>query len=106
TFVGFIKSLPGKIASAASGMWDGIWNAFRGMLNAIVHAWNRLHFTLPAVDFLGQHTPSVTLSVPQIPSFQHGTGPGGLPYTGLFYGHKGETVTPAGGGGAAIHIHM
>ncbi len=99
--VNFVKALPGRITSAASGMWDGIWNAFRAMLNMIVHAWDSLSFHVPSI--LG--SPAIDIKLPNIPSFQTG---GTLPYTGLFYGHQGETVTPAGqagGSGAPIVIH-
>ncbi len=91
--VSFIAALPGRIGSAARGMWDGLWNAFRGVLNMIVHAWNSLHFTIGGGSFAGVTIPSVTLGVPQIPSFQGG---GTMAYTGLALLHKGETVTPAG----------
>jgi hypothetical protein len=91
--VGFVSGLGGRIGSAARGMWDGIWNAFRGVLNLIAHAWNSLHFTIGGGSFAGVSIPSVTLGVPQIPSFQGG---GTMAYTGLALLHKGETVTPAG----------
>ena len=80
-------------------MWNGVTNAFRGMLNGIVGMWNRLHFTVPSI--LG--SPSFTVSLPQIPSFESG---GVMPYTGLAMLHRGETVTPAGRGGGDIHIHI
>ena len=30
----------------------------------------------------------------QVPEYSSGTGPQGLPYTGLFWGHRGEIVLP------------
>jgi hypothetical protein len=54
----FIGGLPGRIRSAASGMWDGISDAFRAAINAVIGWWNRLSFPtfdIPSVDvpFLG-----------------------------------------------------
>ena len=40
--VGFIKSLPGRIANAASGMFDGIKNAFRDAIDFIIQKWESL----------------------------------------------------------------
>ncbi len=40
---------------------------------------------------------------PEAPYFQHG---GIMPYTGLAYLHKGETVTPAHNGGDIINIYL
>jgi len=52
----------------------------------------------------------------QPPSYQTGTGPAGLPNTGLYYGHKGEIVkspqesamerSGQGGGGAVFNISV
>ncbi|NKS02654.1 hypothetical protein GS528_16960 [Rhodococcus hoagii] len=38
----------GRIGSAASGMWDGIKNAFKGAINWIIQAWNAIEFRIPA----------------------------------------------------------
>lgn len=70
-----IKSLPGRISSAASGMWDGIKNAFKGAVNWIIDKWNGLHFTIPGVD---THIPGVgtiggfTLNTPDLPRLASG----------------------------------
>ena len=48
--VNFIKGMPGKIASAASGMWDGIKNAFKSAINWIINGWNNLEFSLPKIS--------------------------------------------------------
>ena len=51
--VGFITGLPGRITSAASGMWDGIKDAFADTFRAIIRWWNDLRFpefTLPTLD--------------------------------------------------------
>ncbi len=69
--VGFVAGLPGRIASAASGMWDGIKQAFRNAINWVIGAWNGLHIPGFGVDFdkgpihLHEHTPEIR--VPQIP---------------------------------------
>lgn len=72
--VGWVRSLPSKIASAASGMWDGIWQTFRATINSIIKAWNGLRFpalTIPknvATDFLGVGGSTIGgWAVPQIP---------------------------------------
>jgi phage-related protein len=73
--VSFISGLPKRIASAASGMFDGIKNAFRSALNWIIRGWNSLQFTLPSVN---THIPGVgkiggwTLGTPDIPYLANG----------------------------------
>lgn len=73
--VGFVTGLPGKIAGAAKGMFDGIKNAFKSALNWVIDKWNGLEFTLPSVD---THIPGVgkiggfTLGVPDIPKLATG----------------------------------
>ncbi|MET9199035.1 transglycosylase family protein [Gordonia sp. NPDC003585] len=47
--VGFIQGLPQRIRTAASGMWDGLKDAFRGAINWIVRKWNDLEFTVPTI---------------------------------------------------------
>lgn len=49
----FVTGIPGRIAAAASGMWDGISEAFRRMLNKIIGWWNDLRFPV-------FHAPSVS----------------------------------------------
>lgn len=51
TIVGFVKGLPGRIATAASGMWDGIKDAFRGAINWIIRAWNDFQIQFPSFSF-------------------------------------------------------
>jgi phage-related protein len=70
--VGFITGLPAKIGHAASGMFDGIKNAFRSAVNWIVGKWNDLHFTIGGGTVLGKHLPSVTLNTPNIPMLAAG----------------------------------
>ena len=48
--VSFFTGLPGRLAGIFSGMWDGIYSAFRSVINAVIGLWNKLHFTLPSID--------------------------------------------------------
>lgn len=53
---GRLAELPGKIAEATLGMWDGLKDAFRESINWIIRKWNDLSFSLPEVD---THIPGV-----------------------------------------------
>lgn len=67
--VGWVSDMPGRISSAASGMWDGIKNAFRSAINWVLRAWNGLEFRIPGFDPPGPG-PSFggfTLGVPNVP---------------------------------------
>jgi hypothetical protein len=44
--VGFITGLPGRISKAASGMWDGIKDAFKAAINWIIDGWDSLQFKI------------------------------------------------------------
>lgn len=71
--VKFFGGIGGKITSAAKGMWDGIWNAFKGAINAIIRGWNSIKFTLPEVDLgpLGK-IGGFTIGTPNIPYLHAG----------------------------------
>ena len=67
-----------------------------------------------AVESAGKSTAAWADSV-SAPSYQSGTGPAGLPHTGMFHGHKGEIVKNpaesnaeraghAGGGGVTVNL--
>lgn len=78
TIVGFVSGLPGRIASAAAGMWDGIKDAFRGAINWIIDKWNALQLRIGGQDIdlpfgMGFAIPSITLNTPDIPRL-HGGG--------------------------------
>lgn len=93
--VGFVRKLPGRIRRAASGMWNGIRDAFRSALNWIIDRWNGLSFTLPSVTLLGQTFGGQTLSTPNIPRFARGgTVPGRGPQWAIVHGGE-EIRTPA-----------
>lgn len=49
SLVNTVKNLPARIAKAASGMFDGIKNAFRNALNWVIARWNNLSFAIPSV---------------------------------------------------------
>lgn len=71
--VSFITGMPGKIAGAASGMFNGIWEAFKGAINFIIRGWNSLEFTMPKIDLgpLGS-VGGWTIGVPDIPELATG----------------------------------
>lgn len=54
--VGFFTSMPGKVATATVGLFDGIRDAFKEAINWIIDGWNGLHFKLPSFD---THIPGV-----------------------------------------------
>lgn len=112
--VQWFRDAPGKIASAASGMWNGIVTSFKAAINTLIRLWNGFQLTLggQTVDLgpLGTHTfPSVTLDTPNIPYLAQGgivTRP-----TLAMIGEAGpEAVVPlsrAGGlGGPVVHVHV
>jgi phage-related minor tail protein len=70
--VGFFTGVKDKIASAASGMWDGIKDAFRGVINWVIRAWNSLSFTIPSVTVFGKTIGGATLSVPKLQELASG----------------------------------
>ena len=72
SIVTFIKGLPAKIASAASGMFNGLKDAFKGAINFIIDKWNGLSFTLPSVSVFGKKIGGFTLSTPDIPRLAQG----------------------------------
>jgi hypothetical protein len=99
--VSFITGMPDKIKRAASGMFDGIKDAFRSALNWVIDKWNALEFRLPAVD---THIPGVgkiggfTLGVPDIPRLATGALVKSRPGVGILAnigeGREDEAVLP------------
>lgn len=112
SIVGFIAGLPGRIASAAVGMFDGIRDAFKGALNWIIDKWNNFQIKLGGQTInlpFGQSftIPSITLDTPNLPRFHEGgvvPGPRGAEVP--IMAQAGETVVPAGQsmGGSTINI--
>lgn len=70
--VGFFKSLPGRVASAASGLFNGVKEAYRSAINWIISKWNGLELRIdpgkiaipgaPDIDL-----PGFTLGTPDLP---------------------------------------
>lgn len=70
--VGFVTGLPGRIGSAASGLWDGITNAFKSAINWIIQKWNNFRlsfdFTIPIIN----KKISLSLDTPDLPLLRDG----------------------------------
>ena len=109
--VGFVTGLPGAIGKAAVGMFDGIWNAFKGAINMIIKGWNSLEFKFGGFDLgpLGK-VASFDMKVPKIPTLHSGGIVPGTPGTDvLALLQAGERVTSArdvaqGAGGNTFYI--
>jgi hypothetical protein len=72
SIVDFVTSLPAKIASAASGMWNGLVYSFKAAINWLIRLWNDFHLTLGGGSILGISIPTVTLDTPNIPYLAEG----------------------------------
>ncbi len=116
SLVSFFTKMPGRIAAAVSGLWDGLKNAFRSAINWIIDKWNSLSFTIGgmSVNILGKDisVPSLTLSTPDIPRLAAGgvvrRTPGGV-LAVLGEGRYDEQVTPLDGrsaGGVVMNFHI
>lgn len=93
----FFSNLPGKVAQAAKGMWDGIKDSFRGMLNKIIGWWNDfdISLTVPTnalTKFMGLAGKGFTLRTPNIPMLAEGTN--NVPQDMFAFLHEGEAVVP------------
>ena len=51
--VSTVQAIPGRIASVAANMWNGIKNSFRSAINFIIDGWNSLSFGIPSVSIPG-----------------------------------------------------
>jgi hypothetical protein len=95
--VGWVKALPGRIAKASVGMWDGFKTAFKSALNWVIGKWNNLHFTMPG--FLG----GGTIGMPSVNYLAQGgivpATPGGR-LAVLGEGGRDEAVIPLPKGGS------
>lgn len=90
SIVEFVRGLPGRIAAAAVGMWDGIKNAFRDALNWIIRGWNNLDFRIPGFKVGPVGYSGFTLGMPDIPELAAG---------GIVRARKGGTLALLGEGG-------
>lgn len=114
---------------ATIGDWDmftlkvsNAFNSLRSWINNIMPVLKTLWKMLTAIarafdavgSFIGTAAATAYTGAESLAqgSYQTGTGPAGLPSTGLFYGHKGEIVKNpqesamerSGGGGGGLHI--
>jgi hypothetical protein len=119
----FITSIPSKIGSIATHMWDSIKNSFRSVINFLISAWNRLDFGISIsipdwVPGIGGRTFGIADIVPDLPMLAGG---GTATRAGLaVVGERGAEVVrlPAGasvfpadrvggdGGGRTITIRL
>lgn len=66
SMVSNIAALPGRIRSAARGLWDGIKDSFRSAINYIIDKWNGLSFSLPSINTPFGKIGGTTISTPNI----------------------------------------
>lgn len=101
--VTFFKSLPAKITSAVSSIWDGFKSGFVGMVNFLIDAWNAIdfgiHISIPDwIPVVGGKGINIDDILPDIPRLAMGgivTSP-----TLALIGEAGpEAVVPLGRGG-------
>lgn len=71
-FIAFFQQLPGRIASASKGLWNGIKESFRAAINWIIDKWNGLSFSLPSLDTPFGKIGGTTISTPNLPRLASG----------------------------------
>lgn len=100
--IGFIARIPGRIADLASGMFDGIRDAFRDAINFIIRGWNSLEFTIPGFNppGPGPSIPGFTLGVPDIKELALGGRT--IPGEPFLAGHGGVELVTGQGGSAQV----
>lgn len=91
--VAFFRAAPGRIRSALSGMFNGLWTGFKSVVNKIVSGWNNLSFGIPGFSFAGISVPGFSIGTPNLPYLAQGAGM--VRQSGLAFIHRGESVTPA-----------
>lgn len=111
--VSWFTGLPERISSAVSGMWDGIKDSFKGVINWLIEKWNSFSISLPGVDVPGiGQVGGFTLDTPNIPMLAQGgivKARRGGTLALLAEGGRDEMVVPlprSGGVGGDIHIHV
>jgi hypothetical protein len=119
-FIGFIRGLPGRIAAASSGLFDGLKSAFRSAINFIIDKWNALSFSLPSVNTPFGTIGGTTLSTPNLPRLATGgwAQPGRTYLTGeqgpellsvgrrAYVSNAADTSAMLGGGTPEIHVYI
>jgi hypothetical protein len=105
SIVTFVKGLPAKIATAASGMWNGIKNAFKSVINFIIDGWNGLEFKIPGFKIGPVKFGGFTLGLPDIPRLAKGgiipASPGGTLAT-IGEAGRPERVEPLDSDGLSV----
>lgn len=73
-FVGWVKTVPGKLSNAGKGAFDWLKNAFKDAINWVIRGWNNLEFKLPGFDPPGPGPKfgGLTIGVPNIPELAAG----------------------------------
>ncbi|MFD3657037.1 phage tail tape measure protein [Streptomyces sp. NPDC058620] len=92
--VGYVAGLPGRIARAASGMWDSLKYGFINVVNYLIWKWNNFQLTLGGGSIMGVDIPSVTLSTPDIPYLAEGGVTTGPTVAMIGEGSEQEAVLP------------
>ncbi|GIH29097.1 hypothetical protein Aph01nite_74070 [Acrocarpospora phusangensis] len=71
--IDFFTSIPGRISKVASGMWDGIKDAFKSAINWLIEKWNNFSISIPAIDIPGiGRVGGFSLDTPNIPLLAEG----------------------------------
>lgn len=91
--VGFFRSIPGRISSATSGMWNGIKESFRSVMNWLIGKWNNFSITIDIPDKIPGLPDEFTLSTPNLPMFAKG-GIVNKPTLGVFGEAGPEAIVP------------
>ena len=80
------------------------------LITSVASAWNKFNSMPKTIPQIGAEMAAVE-GGGSVPEYAKGTGAAGLPYTGLFYGHKGEIVKNPGesqaersGAGGGVNI--
>jgi hypothetical protein len=89
-FIGFVRSIPGRVRASLSSMWDGLKSGFRSALNWVIGKWNGLHFSIPSFSILGKNFGGGSIGVPHIPQLADG---------GIVPARNGGTLVNVGEGG-------
>lgn len=70
--VQFFAGIPGRIWNVASGMFNGIKEAFRDAINFVIRGWNRIEFRIPGFRIGPVGYSGFTLGLPDIPELANG----------------------------------
>lgn len=66
SITGAVFGMPGRIAAAASGMFDGIKNAFKSAINWVIGKWNALEFPAMSIGGVTLTSPLRTIDIPPL----------------------------------------